>query len=216
MGAGAAMAGVGGACGAALLAVAGYRYWESRREARRRLTHATAFYRGIRSLVSELRSGGHPVAAVEAAAVDAPPEVHALFSDLASATRLDAEITAVLARPNPACLRAPTGRLVRAWALAQRHGVALADLLEAVGRDVEEWSVYLRDREAKMAGPRASAAVVSGLPIMGLFLGEAVGAAPIAVLTGTLLGQVVLVTGIGLLCLGMWWTVRLTEAGVRW
>lgn len=215
MAAGAATAGLGGTCAATAITVFGTRYWRSRRHIRRRLALATAFARGVRLLVAELRVGAHPVAAAEGAADDAPPELEVFFRDLAGTTRLGGDATTVPHRHYPAELRAPAGRLLRAWALAQRHGVALADLLDAVRRDVEYEATHLRESEARMAGPRATAAVLSGLPVLGVILGESVGARPVGVLTATSIGQVLLVIGVGLLCAGFLWTMRLTDAGVR-
>lgn len=215
MAAGLATAGLGGACAATATAVFGTRYWRSRRRMRRRLADATAFARGVRLLVAELRVGAHPVTAAEGAADDASPELGAFFRDLAGATRLGGDVTALMHHHSPAALRAPAGRLLRAWALAQRHGVALADLLDAVRRDVDFEAAHLRESEAAMAGPRATAAVLSGLPVLGLILGESVGARPVAVLTATPFGQVLLVLGVGLLCAGLFWTMRLTDAEVR-
>jgi tight adherence protein B len=208
-------AGLGGACAATATAVFGTRYWRSRRRMRRRLADATAFARGVRLLVAELRVGAHPVTATEGAADDAPPQLGTFFRDLAGTTRLDGDVTTVMHDHFPTELRAPARRLLRAWALAQRHGVALAELLDAVRRDVEYEAAHLRESEAKMAGPRATAAVLSGLPVLGLILGESVGARPLAVLTATSFGQVLLVLGVGLLCAGFFWTMRLTDAGVR-
>lgn len=215
MAAGASTAGIGGACAATAMAVFGARYWRSRRRARRRLADASAFACGVRLLVAELRAGAHPVTAADGAANEATPELCAFFRDLAASTRLGGEVTSVLRGQEPVELRAPAGRLLRAWVLAQRHGVALADLLDAVRRDVEHGAAHLRESEARMAGPRATAAVLSGLPALSLMLGEAVGARPIAVLTATTLGQVLLVTGIGLVCVGLFWTMRLTDAEAR-
>jgi tight adherence protein B len=215
--AGAAFAGVGGLCGAAALAVVGNRYWRSRRAARRRLVYSTALAEGIRLLVGELRAGVHPTAAAAGTAVDAAPEVSGFFRDLASMSRLGGESTALPHESGrrPSELDTSVGRMLRAWTLAQRHGVALADLLDAVRRDVEHRLAFVRDLEAKMAGPRATAAVLTGLPFLGILLGEAVGADPLAVLTERPIGQVFLVVGLGLLCSGMFWTMRLTEVVVR-
>jgi tight adherence protein B len=181
------------------------------------MVYCTAFAGGIRMLVGELRAGMHPAAAAAGAAVDAAPEVSGLFRDLASMSRLGGESTALSHESGrgPSELDTSVGRMLRAWTLAQRHGVALADLLDAVRRDVEHRLAFVRDLEAKMAGPRATAAVLTGLPILGVLLGQAVGADPLAVLTERPIGQVLLVVGIGLLCSGMFWTMRLTEVVVR-
>lgn len=214
MAAGAMIAGLGGACAAMAATVFGTRYWRSRRHLSRNLADADAFARGVRLLVAQLRAGAHPVAAAEGAAADGVLGLHAFFHDLASATRLGGDATSVPYRQESTGIRLPAGRLLRAWALAQRHGVALADLLDAVRRDVEHATAHLRESEAGMAGPRATAAVLCGLPVLSLGLGEAAGARPVEVLTTTSFGQVLLVIGIGLLCAGLLWTMRLTDPGV--
>ncbi len=135
---------------------------------------------------------------------------------MAATVRLGGDVaTALEAHEGTAELREPLCRMARAWALAERHGVALADLLDAVRRDIERRTAFRRDVEAKMAGPRSTAAVLTGLPVFGLLFGEAVGSAPIAVLTGGLLGQLLLLAGVALLCAGVGWTLRLTRAVVQ-
>jgi tight adherence protein B len=62
-----------------------------------------------------------------------------------------------------------------------------------------------------MAGPRAGAAVLAGLPLFGVVLGELGGAGPLAVLSGTPPGQVLLVAGVVLICAGLRWSGRLTR-----
>ena len=57
-----------------------------------------------------------------------------------------------------------------------------------------------------MAGPRATAMVLAALPAVGVLLGQAMGAAPLAVLTGGGTGGIMLVVGVGLACAGLLWT----------
>lgn len=215
--AGVSIAGAGGLCAGTALAVLGRKYWRSRADMRRRLARATELATGVRLLVAELRAGAHPAVAAEGAAADAAPAAAGIFGDMAAAARLGGDVSEVLSGGDRVAseLRDPVGRLVRCWVLAERHGVALADLLDAVRRDLEHRAAFMRDVESKMAGPRATAAVLAGLPVLGLLLGEAVGAGPVAVLTGGPVGQLLLVAGTGLLCAGALWTVRLTESVVR-
>jgi tight adherence protein B len=62
-----------------------------------------------------------------------------------------------------------------------------------------------------MAGPKSSATALSLLPVLGIALGEAVGASPIRMLTGTGLGQMLLLAGVTLLCAGVVWSGRITS-----
>jgi tight adherence protein B len=66
-----------------------------------------------------------------------------------------------------------------------------------------------------VAGPRASAAVLAGLPGLGLLMGSGVGADPWRVLTTTGTGTVLLVAGVCLEAAGLLWSARLVRAAVR-
>ncbi|GGM64997.1 hypothetical protein GCM10012275_39390 [Longimycelium tulufanense] len=66
-----------------------------------------------------------------------------------------------------------------------------------------------------MAGPRATAAVLAALPLLGLLLGEAIGAGPWHILSETAPGQILLAIGACLACAGLIWTAHLTgKAGM--
>ena len=58
-------------------------------------------------------------------------------------------------------------------------------------------------------------AALAGLPLVGLLLGQALGARPWAVLTGTVLGQGLLVVGAVLVAAGLEWSAHLTARVVR-
>lgn len=224
------LAGVGGLLAASALTALGVWWWRTRGGYRLRLQRSAALAAGFRLLVAELRAGSHPAAAAEGAAVDADPPVAAVFRDLSTTARMGGDVASVLTAAGAGAEAVdrrvfrfgeraapvdPLARAGRAWALAERHGVALAELLDAVRRDLEHRVAFAREVEAKLAGPRATAAVLAGLPLLGLLLGEVSGATPLAVLTGGLFGQAVLVLGVALLCAGVLWTVRLTESVVR-
>ena len=214
--AGLVTAGIGGLGAGLALAGLGTWYWKRRSAARRGRGRIAELAAGIRLVTAELRAGSHPAAAVEGAAAEASPEVADMFGDMAATARLGGSVATVVEQRAKASgnLRDPMCRIGRAWALAERHGIALADVLDAIRRDLDQRVAFARDVDAKMAGPRASAAVLAGLPVLGLLLGEAAGAGPLAVLTDQVLGQVLLVLGAGLLCAGLLWTVRITEAVV--
>lgn len=212
---GALVAGLGGACAALVLAVVGARLWRSRREQRHRRDRTSQLSTGLRVLVAELRAGAHPASAAEGAAADGAGVVASVFRNMAVTARLGGDVPALLGdRERWVDLDEPLARIGKAWGLADRHGVALAELLDSVRRDLDHRAAFARDVDARMAGPRATAAVLSGLPGLGLLLGEAVGAAPVAVLVGEVVGQVLLVVGVLLICGGVAWTRRLTEAVV--
>jgi tight adherence protein B len=56
--------------------------------------------------------------------------------------------------------------------------------------------------------------VLAALPVLGVLLGEGIGAGPWHVLTGTSSGLALLVLGTGLACAGILWSGRITAKAV--
>jgi len=203
--------GPGAGVGAAVLSAVLWRRWRSRRRLLAGLDAMTALADAVRSLATGLRTGAHPAEAADLAAVDASPPAAGVLRAVAAAARLDGDIDRALATVTTPVLADALGRLGRAWVLAARHGLSLADVLDAVGRDLDQRARFSRQVLARMAGPRASATVLALLPAVGVALGEAMGARPLHVLTTTVAGQLLLIAGIALLCAGIAWSARLTE-----
>lgn len=106
-------------------------------------------------------------------------------------------------------LAAELGRLSAAVVLSGRTGCSLATVVTAVEDDLR---ARLRRRRALLvatAGPRSSARLLAGLPVLGLAMGSGIGADPWQVLTETGPGQVLLVGGVLLEVAGIAWTNRL-------
>ncbi|WP_037369230.1 type II secretion system F family protein [Amycolatopsis orientalis] len=193
------LGGIGAAIATALLTLAVRQEWHSRRETTETLTRAERTATVLRTMVSELRAGAHPVTAAEAAA-DAVPELAGELHNLATAARLDG----ILESPAlPA--------VAQSWNLARRHGLPIADALDAARRDVDAEVAFTRRLRAKMAGPRMSAIVLTVLPVGCLAMGQLIGANPLAVLAETLIGQAFLVLGAALLWAGTAWSRALTN-----
>ncbi|HEY0804679.1 MAG TPA: type II secretion system F family protein [Pseudonocardiaceae bacterium] len=205
--------GIGPAIAAAVGGATARGQWRARNEARARLTSAEAMADALHGLVAELRAGAHPVAAAEAAAHDPKPPADAVLTQIAATARLGGDLTSIPHRyttDNPALV--PVLRpLVNAWTLAQRHGLPLADVLDAVRADVVGRIRFAHKVRARMAGPRASGAVLAALPALGVLLGEAMGAHPLHILFANSLGQALLAAGTILICLGLRWINRLTS-----
>lgn len=174
---------------------------EHRRRARAKAALAEAELTAsvLRTMIGELRAGAHPVTAAEATA-DALPAAAGRLRGLIAAARLGGTTADPDAPP----------ALVNAWALASRFGLPMAEVLDAARRDAEAEIGFRRRLKAKMAGPRASAAVLAVLPLVCLLLGEAMGASPLHVLTETGAGQSLLVVGSGLIWAGTAWCRALT------
>ncbi|QWF81403.1 type II secretion system F family protein [Amycolatopsis sp. CA-230715] len=203
----AAVAGGPAAAIAAGLLVAAVRCrWRARSRSRDRHTRAAALADAMRAMVTELRAGAHPARAVEVAAEDCPPALAGELRELAGHARLG-----TVPRDHAG---GATDALRRAWALADEHGVPLAEAADSVRRGVVAETAFAAQCEARMAGPRASAAVLALLPVFGVALGEAMGASPVRVLTGTTAGQLLAVAGCALLFGGVVWSSRVTERAV--
>lgn len=212
--AGALLIGPGGALAAAAATGTGLARWHAGQSRRRAATAAAGLVEALGILVAELRAGAHPAAAMDTVAADAAAETSRALGSAAAAARLGADVPAVLRAQDAPAVAPWLARVAAAWALAERHGVPLADLLDAVRADAEQRVRFAAEVEARLAGPRATAAVLAGLPLLGLLLGQAVGADPWAVLAGTTVGQVLLVIGTALGCAGVVWSARIVAAAV--
>lgn len=206
-------AGPAGAVAATLLTLTIRRQLRTRTESRDSLTAVDGLAEAMRTLVAGLRAGAHPATAAESAAEDAHPRTRTTMRAISAAARLDGDLATVIDAQSSSLTPALT-RLATAWQLAQRHGLPLADVVDAVRRDLDQRARFTRQVLARMAGPRSSALALSLMPILGIALGAATGANPLAVLTGSPLGQAMLVAGVALLCAGMTWSSRITTRAV--
>ncbi|MDQ3904801.1 MAG: type II secretion system F family protein [Actinomycetota bacterium] len=180
-------------------------------------TATTGLSDALGILVAELRAGAHPADAVQAAAdshIGVAGDVVRVLATVSAAARLGGDVPAALRSAGPAQLRCWWDRLAGAWSLAHQHGIALADVLDAVRCDTEHRVRFATEVQARLAGPRATAVVLAWLPLLGLALGQAVGAAPLRVLCATAVGHLLLVIGTALACAGVWWSTRLISRAV--
>lgn len=106
------------------------------------------------------------------------------------------------------------GQLAACWRIASR-GSGLADAvrqLAATARASEDVRVEM---EGQLAGPRATARLLSLLPLVGMGLGMMLGSDPLGWLLSTGPGRLCLVAGILLTAVGAWWTARIAAAVER-
>lgn len=205
----------GGAVGA-LFALTAVRRVQARRRGVARIAATREVAEALGGLVAELRAGAHPAVAADSVAADMRAGsgqsswAGTGLRAIASAARLGGDVDVALGDTAAAGSTA-LHRVARAWALAQRHGLPLADVLDAVRRDLDAGVRFAGQLQARLAGPRASAAVLAGLPAVGLLLGEGMGARPVDVLASTGGGQALLVLGGLFLVAGIGWSGRLTR-----
>jgi len=102
--------------------------------------------------------------------------------------------------------------LAACWRIGAERGGALASVIQSLSDALREEEVHRREVAAQLAGPRATARLLAGLPLLGLGMAAALGARPLAFLFGTLPGAACLLAGVGLDVLGLWWTRRLAAS----
>lgn len=178
----------------------------------RRAEESTGLQGALAVLVGELRVGAHPIAAFETAASEVDGPVAARLSEVAARARLGADVGAGL-RDVAAQSMLPEQweRLAVCWQLAQAHGLAIATLMSTAHRDVVERDRHASRVTAGMAGARATAVILAGLPLLGIGLGELIGADPVRFLLAGGPGGWLLVIGVVLACCGLAWSDRITN-----
>ncbi|MCH9734165.1 MAG: type II secretion system F family protein [Actinomycetia bacterium] len=177
-----------------------------------RIGEAAALQEALDVMVGELRIGAHPVAAIGVAAKESRGRVAEALSSVAARAVLGADVAAGLrAQAQRSTLPGHWERLAVCWHLAQTHGLAIATLMHAAQRDIVERERFQGRVAAGMAGARATAAILAGLPLLGILLGQLVGADPLRFLLSGGVGGWLLVLGSGLVCCGLLWSDRITS-----
>ncbi|MBC7267368.1 MAG: type II secretion system F family protein, partial [Streptomyces sp.] len=206
-----------------------------------RLTRLGAWERALDDAASALRAGAGPGAALGRAADAAAahdPQVGDILAAAGSHARLGGDVTAALlptetaatgrvaaAGPTAAATadglnrgrdgdRVP-GELAGAWLLATRHGVELAEVVDGLRADVASRRERAVRTHATLAGPRATAVILTALPGLGVLLGAGFGADPLGVLLGGTLGGALCLVGAVLLAAGLLWTDRIAGGAGR-
>lgn len=192
-------------------ATGGLRY-RRRRRLRGALDEGRTLETALDVLVGELRVGAHPVRAFCVAADETVGAVALSLRGVAARARLGADVTAGLraaARSSP--MSAHWHRLAVCWQLASDHGLAIATLMRAAQRDIAERQRFSERLASSMAGARATAAILAGLPVLGVLLGQLIGARPLNFLLSGHAGGWLLVVGSILACGGLLWSDRITD-----
>lgn len=189
------------------------RRWRQMRVTRR-TAESVALQGALDVLVGELRVGSHPVAAFGVAAEEVEGEVAASLRAVAARARLGADVAAGLrSAARNSSLPTHWERLAVCWQLAHDHGLAIATLMQTAQRDIVARHRFSTKVDAGLTGARTTAAVLAGLPLLGVGLGELIGAGPVRFLLSEGAGNWLLIIGVTLACAGLLWSDRIT-AGV--
>lgn len=152
-------------------------------------------------------------------AAHAPVGAHTMSSDL-----LPAGLSRLAERcRGDAVAQAAVATVVAATRLSHVTGAPLADVLDRCVATVVEAERAHDDRRVALAGPRSTARILTGLPLLGLVLGAGLGADPVGVALDGGWGTASVAGGLALLYAGARWTAALVRAaegfsgtGGRW
>ncbi|MGO9383371.1 MAG: type II secretion system F family protein [Mycobacterium sp.] len=196
---------------AVVAATASLRY-RRRRRIRNAVDEGRTLETALDVLVGELRVGSHPVRAFCVAADETVGAVAESLRAVAARARLGADVAAGLrAAARSSALPAHWDRLAVCWQLASDHGLAIATLMRSAQRDITERQRFSARMSSGMAGARATAAILAGLPVLGVLLGQLIGARPLSFLLSGHAGGWLFVVGSTLACGGLLWCDHITD-----
>lgn len=196
--------------GAMTAALAARRRRRNRRLRERRAL-AKAMVAALHTVVGELRAGAHPVHAFATAAGEFDGEVASGLGALSARARFGADVAGALdSIVSTSAVPAYWLRVEVCWRLATQHGLPMSTLMRAAQEDLTERQRFADRLDAQLAGARATAAILAGLPVIGLALGQLVGADPVRFLLGGS-GGWLLVVGVAFMCVGIAWSDRLID-----
>ncbi|MFX1759814.1 MULTISPECIES: type II secretion system F family protein [Rhodococcus] len=175
--------------------------------------HRRMLLSGLDTVIADLRVGTHPADACETAARETAGPVAGAFRVAAARARLGGSaahgLRSAAASSDGSGVADSLVRVADAWSVSDRHGLALAELLGAARVDLAARMRIRARTEAGLAGARATASVLAGLPVLGVGLGQLMGASPLTILLAGGLGGIMLVVGTVLVCAGLLWTDRI-------
>jgi tight adherence protein B len=87
----------------------------------------------------------------------------------------------------------------------------MSALMHAAQRDIAERQRFSGQVRSAMAGARATATILAGLPVLSVLMGQLIGARPLPFLLGGGLGGWLLVAGLTLVCGGLLWADHITD-----
>jgi tight adherence protein B len=166
------------------------------------------------ALAGELRAGRTPAEALAAVAAIAGPLRPAFDAACAAVAMGDdaaAAIAAAATQPGAERLQ----YVAAAWAVAASAGGRIAVVLEGLSEAMDDDDELHRELDAALAGPRATMAMLGGLPLLGLGLGQAVGAHPLHLLLHRPLGWALLAAATVLDAIGIAVTRAIAQTALR-
>ena len=200
-----------------LAALAVARQRQSRTHRRARDAERNGAVEALTVLAAELRAGRPPVLALEVAGHRAPGAFGEALRAAASSARLGAlPVAALTCAASVSCVPQALTGLAACWEVCAGTGASLASAVARLAEGLRAEELVRQAVEAELAGPQATAGLLTVLPLGGVALAAGLGAHPVNVLLHTPIGLGCLVLGMGLDLLGRWWTTRIVaSAGGR-
>jgi tight adherence protein B len=158
---------------------------------------------------AELAAGRPPETALARAAAVIDPELRTAL-EFTRGGDIAAELDRAAQLLGAEALRLLAG----CWRIGAERGAMFGGVVAGLATVLRDEESHRAEVAAQLAGPRATARLLAVLPLLGLAMGAALGARPLAFLFGGLPGLSCLLTGVGLDTLGLWWTRRLAAAAV--
>ncbi len=186
--------------------------WRSARAVTEAAAAGAAGAESLTALAAELRAGRDPAAAFAGLDIPAGTRFAAAVRSARAAAALGADPGAALRQG--ASADGLLDRWAIAWQISDTTGASLADVVEQVAMEARTSVAAQRRADAEVAGARATGGLLAGLPLLGLGLGQAMGAHPLHVLLRTPAGALCSAGGLALEVAGLAWLNRLTRAAV--
>jgi tight adherence protein B len=194
---------------AATVAGVAWSGWVLARRGRRRARRAIRRQQAVDmcdGLVTELRAGQPPSRAL-AWVARSWPDLERASTTAGLGGDVPAALRALAARPGAE----PLARIAAGWAVAERSGAGLADVLDRMTQSLRDDEDVRREISASLGPTRATGRLLALLPVFGLGLGYTMGADPVAVLVGSMLGAMCLAAGAALAVGGLFWVERIAD-----
>ena len=166
------------------------------------------------ALAGELRAGRTSSEALRAAASSAGPLADVLLAaaeSVAIGGSAATELEAAARLPGAARLRP----VAAAWRVTESAGGRVAVVLERLGEAMDSDDQVQREMAAALAAPKATMVLLAGLPVVGLGMGQAIGAHPFHFLLYRPLGWCLLIAATGLDVVGLAVSRRITQWALK-
>jgi tight adherence protein B len=166
-------------------------------------------------VVAELATGRTPGEALARAVCCLEPPDPSVLRPVVAIARDGGDVASALEQAAPDHGGEGLLRLAACWRVSLTVGGGLAALIERVGGSLREAEAHRSEVAAQLAGPRSTATLLAGLPVLGLLLAAGLGLRPLSFLFGSPAGFACLAAGVLLDLAGVWWTNRLVIRAQR-